>query len=1081
MKFTGERFIPTVVDTDDEIKIEHMQRYYAIQDIVKGKVVLDAACGEGYGTNMLSEYALKVYGLDIDEETIEHAKEKYTKANIEYQQGSIEELPFPNDYFDVVASFETIEHVNEEIQAKFLKEIKRVLKADGTLIMSTPNKKIYSDYRNYKNPFHVKEFYEDEYYTFLKSAFKKVVFNYQYRESVFLLTGKDSEHIETLKLNKMTSENSKYIVAICSDKMESNYHVSSAYVENGTFNRNLERIITLQNDVVDRNNHIVKLDNEIEEKNNYINNMQDDLTEKNNYLKQLDKELKNRNQQFYELSKTLEENNLILEKKQNEYETIRVNLENLINENEILKDKGNQLNNIFESDGWKMLLRYYRIRDKIFNPNGKMRFFAKMGKRIIIDRNFKMINKENIKKFRYYYKNQGLSMLENRVDNYIERNTNTNKPMNLEIEVVTNYEKLVFKKYEKPTVSVVIPVYNQWHYTYACLKSILTHTKNVTYEIILADDMSTDETVNVGEYAENIKVVRDGENRGFLLNCNNAAKHAEGDYILFLNNDTQVQEGWLGFLVELIESDKKIGMVGSKLVYPDGRLQEAGGIIWNDASGWNFGRLDDPAKPEYNYVKEVDYISGAAIMIKQNLWIEIGGFDERYVPAYFEDSDLAFEVRKHGYKVMFQPNSVVVHFEGISHGVDVSEGVKRYQELNKSKFIEKWAATLQSEQFQNGENVFKARDRSSKKKTIVVIDHYVPHFDKDAGSRTTYHYLKLFTTMGLNVKFIGDNYYKHEPYTEALEKIGVEVLYHPYNLKNIEIWLKQNGDHIDYVYLNRPHISIKYIDLVKKFTDAKIIYYGHDLHFLREYREFELTGNKALIESSEEWKKTEFDLYEKSNVVYYPSDIEIQEIKKYYPNLNAKAIPAYIFDEKLINTEIDFNKKEGLLFVGGFGHKPNIDAVLWFTNKVLPNVLKENPEIKFYIVGSNPPDEIKLLASNNIIVTGFITDKELEDLYEQCKIVVVPLRYGAGVKGKVIEAMYYQLPIVTTSVGAEGIEGSEHILCVVDEEEQFATNIVQLYENTKVLDNMGQQSLKYVNEHFTAKSVEKIISQDIKK
>ena len=126
---------------------------------------------------------------------------------------------------------------------------------------------------------------------------------------------------------------------------------------------------------------------------------------------------------------------------------------------------------------------------------------------------------------------------------------------------------------------------------------------------------------------------------------------------MFLNNDTQVQPDWLSSLVDLIESDETIGMVGSKLVYPDGRLQEAGGIIWNNASGWNYGHLDDPMKPEYNYVKEVDYISGASLMIRKSLWESIGGFDERYVPAYYEDADLAFEVRKHGYKVVYQPKS----------------------------------------------------------------------------------------------------------------------------------------------------------------------------------------------------------------------------------------------------------------------------------------------------------------------------------------------------------------------------------------------------------------------------------------
>ena len=134
-------------------------------------------------------------------------------------------------------------------------------------------------------------------------------------------------------------------------------------------------------------------------------------------------------------------------------------------------------------------------------------------------------------------------------------------------------------------MSIVIPVYNQIHYTYACLLSILENTKDVTYEIIIADDVSTYATKDLSLYAENLVICRNKTNQGFLRNCNQAAKAARGKYVMFLNNDTQVTPGWLSSLVNLIESDPTIGMVGSKLVYPDGRRQEAGGIIWSVGSG----------------------------------------------------------------------------------------------------------------------------------------------------------------------------------------------------------------------------------------------------------------------------------------------------------------------------------------------------------------------------------------------------------------------------------------------------------------------------------------------------------------
>ena len=260
-------------------------------------------------------------------------------------------------------------------------------------------------------------------------------------------------------------------------------------------------------------------------------------------------------------------------------------------------------------------------------------------------------------------------------------------------DIYRQHGKLRFEKQEHPKVSIVIPVYNQIHYTYACLLSILEHTRDVSYEILIADDVSTDATARLGDFAEGLAICRNRENQGFLRNCNQAAEKARGEYVMFLNNDTQVTGGWLSSLVGLIESDDSIGMVGSKLVYPDGRLQEAGGIIWSDGSGWNYGRLDDPDKPEYNYVKDVDYISGAAILLPVWLWKQIGGFDTRFAPAYCEDSDLAFEVRRAGYRVVYQPLSKVIHFEGISNGTDVQgTGLKRYQVENSKKLKEKWAA-----------------------------------------------------------------------------------------------------------------------------------------------------------------------------------------------------------------------------------------------------------------------------------------------------------------------------------------------------------------------------------------------------
>lgn len=640
--------------------------------------------------------------------------------------------------------------------------------------------------------------------------------------------------------------------------------------------------------------------------------------------------------------------------------------------------------------------------------------------------------------------------------------------------------KINFPYAENPKVSIIIPVYNQIHYTYACLVSILENTERFDYEIIIADDVSTDATKEIDKFVTGLVIARNESNQGFLKNCNNAAKKARGEYIFFLNNDTTVQKDWLPPLIRLLESDKSIGMVGSKLIYPDGRLQEAGGIIWSDGSGWNYGRCDDPNKPEYNYVRDVDYISGAAIMLSRKLWEDIGGFDERYAPAYCEDSDLAFEVRKRGLRVVYQPLSVVTHFEGVSNGTDVNgTGLKRYQVENNKKLQEKWSEEFKNQYDNVGvPNAFRARERSRGKKVILFVDHYVPTFDKDAGSKTTFQYIKMFIERGYVVKFLPDNFAKSEPYTSILEQMGVEVLYGNEMRTNIFEWIENNRSNIDIAYLNRPHIATKYIDFIKEKTDIKVIYYGHDLHFLRERREYELTGDVERKNASAYWKSMELDLMRKASISYYPSNVEVDYIHTFDKKINAKAITAYVF-EKFGNIDYNPDIREGVLFVGGFSHPPNADALKDFLDNMWDEIYAQI-KAPFYIVGSNATDEIKALhnEAKGIIFKGFVSEEELKELYEKVRLVVVPLRYGAGVKGKVIEALYYNDPVITTGVGAEGIDNSYNQMLVADEPGDFVNKCVTLYNDKEALKNMSKAADDYVKNKHSIEAVWEIIRED---
>ncbi|MBE9562888.1 MAG: glycosyltransferase, partial [Proteobacteria bacterium] len=260
-----------------------------------------------------------------------------------------------------------------------------------------------------------------------------------------------------------------------------------------------------------------------------------------------------------------------------------------------------------------------------------------------------------------------------------------------------NSKPIILPKVEKPMVSIVIPVFNKALYTYNCLLTVQMYDPEISKEVIIINNASSDETIDLFKQLQGaFQIINNKENKGFVEACRQGADIAKGNFILFLNNDTQVLPGWLKNMLKVMDTNPKAGITGSKLTYPNGQLQEAGGMIFSDASGWNYGKLQEPTDPKYNKNREVDYCSGASLMIRKALWEQIGGFDLRYAPAYYEDTDLCFATRQAGYKVIYCHDSEVIHHEGITAGTDIQTGYKAYQAINRKKFQAKWWNVLSS-------------------------------------------------------------------------------------------------------------------------------------------------------------------------------------------------------------------------------------------------------------------------------------------------------------------------------------------------------------------------------------------------
>ncbi len=637
-------------------------------------------------------------------------------------------------------------------------------------------------------------------------------------------------------------------------------------------------------------------------------------------------------------------------------------------------------------------------------------------------------------------------------------------------------------------VSIIIPIFNCFSYTKQCIEKILPEL-NYNTEIIVINDASKEDKIYdyLNSIQNKVKVIHNKKNNGFLKSCNKGAKLAQGKYLLFLNNDTIPQENWLENLVEIVEKNEKIGAVGAKLIYPDGILQEAGAIIFNDGSGYNYGRNDDQNKYEYNYVREVDYCSGACLLVRKDVFKKIGGFDEKFSPAFYEDTDLCFSIRKLGYKVMYQPKSKVIHFEGASCGRDLTSGIKKYQEINKTKFVEKWKKELIHQYPHDKKNVSLAADRQKGKKILFFYPH-LPSYDRDSGAFRLFNILKILINEGHRIALLSDNQMLEgeKRYKEKMEELGIMVIKIPEFKKGnfISTRTLQRKRFIKNLYLSHDilwfvhyHMAYKYLDSRKKYAkNVRYITDSVDLHFLREQRESELLNDKNKVKKITRTKKKELSVFKKSDIVIAITEKEKQIINKECPDIRVEVITNI---HPIIKNHKNFNGRENLLFIGGYLHCPNSNAVKYFVSEIFPLIRTKIKNITFYVVGGEYPNHfIDKYSNKNISFTGPVNSTQV--YLQKCKVLVAPLRYGAGMKGKVGEAMSSGIPVVTTSIGAEGmglIDG-ENIL-IADTPEEFTDKVAIIYHDKDLWNKISINGKKYIETHFSPEIVGKSIKKMI--
>ena len=620
---------------------------------------------------------------------------------------------------------------------------------------------------------------------------------------------------------------------------------------------------------------------------------------------------------------------------------------------------------------------------------------------------------------------------------------------------------VAFPTVTSPEISVVIPVHDQYRFTARCLGSIARAAVGRSYEVIVVDDSSTDATPRRLAAVANLVLVENSGERGFVHACNCGAERARGRYVVFLNNDTMVEDGWSDALADTFDQFPRVGAVGAKLVFADGRLQEAGGIVWQDGSAWNYGRWMKPDAPRFSYARQVDYCSAACLMIDRELFERLGGFDVAFAPGYYEDTDLAFRVRAAGYTVHYQPKVRIRHYEGATAGRSLGAGMKQHQVAHRELFASRWQETLAGHR-PNGVEPELEKERAVGRRLLLVEPRMIRP-DRDSGSLRMFNLILILLDQGYRITLVPDNMLRLEPYVGQLQARGVEVLYAPF-VPSVVAHLEEAGELYGIVLLSRLVVGREYVRRVRGYCpEAAVVFDTVDLHFVREEREAAIEDDEEKRLQALETKTHELDVSRRADATLVVSELEKRVLLEEEPSL-----PVFVVSNihRQYESKRAYGDRRDILFIGGFEHPPNIDAVKWLLGEILPRARRLGFEGRVWIVGSHPPAAIRSLQSDDVVVTGYVAD--IAPLFEDCRLSVAPLRYGAGVKGKVNQSMARGLPVVATSMACEGMGVEDEVdVLMADGADDFARAICRLYDDEALWNRLVEGGRSNIERYYS--------------
>lgn len=621
--------------------------------------------------------------------------------------------------------------------------------------------------------------------------------------------------------------------------------------------------------------------------------------------------------------------------------------------------------------------------------------------------------------------------------------------------------RLCWPRTDGPLVTVVLVLHNRAELTLRCLRA-LSEPGPGPLEILVVDNASSDETRLLLDRLVGVRIIRNADNRGFLRAVNQAARRARGTHLLLLNNDAELLPGSLAAAVRTLESGRDVGAVGGRLILPDGRLQEAGGIVWADGSCAGYGRGEDPESPEFLFRRDVDFCSGAFLLTPRDLFLEVGGFDEAFAPAYYEEVDYCLRLRGLGRRTVYEPDAAVLHFEFGSE--TAPEQAIRMQAAHREVLVARHGELLAGQLAPGPAALVRARRRPPSGRRILVLDDRLPADELGSGFPRARQLLRALCGAGHEVVLLplAEPARLTPPRRRGLpETLEVAA---DHGTDGLVQHLTARRGYYDLVLVSRPHNMARWREVLLEYPDlareTALVYDAEALFARRETLRRALAGSPLPEADARMLEADEVALARSAHAVLAVSPREAATFDS--PSGPPVFVASHAVDVR--PTARSFADRRGLLFVGAVhrAQDPNADALECLGREILPRLRAAlGSRLPCRAAGLVPAPLTAALRGSGVHLLGAVGD--LEPLYDRHRVFLVPTRFAAGIPLKIYEAAARGLPVVATPLMADQLgwrAGRE--LITGDSPGELAAACVRLHESEGLWTDVRAAALERI-------------------